>query len=430
VYFKQLNNWEVVLLDFQRGNVSLIDCLAMTHRSLILLRLTEGYGVVMYASDNVRFWQLFVCIVAFVEIHFVAAQIDLQDLPADEVQSQVDLSKPLSWQEACKLVGTQDLALAEKIEKTLREALRLPQKSEVMACALILQCVGRGDSEAVKAALAGARSVFPQASVETQSLMARVRLWLWLTANEPKVAAYATGTFRELVTNTYRGELSKPELRAHSQLIGTVCGMLQSERAESPISADNLKIAEQCLSASKISDVKSRFKQSQQIGKRRAEAIEQTIERVNAKSPDDVADEQAARKAKLADLGYEFTNTRDLMIEIVRNSREVSRQNTLDRRKLADYMKRLIREWMIPTAGHPGQPPIEPRMPIESEIKVEEYTYETKYDKDGKKEREEKQDEILQTLNVNAARSMPNKWRLIVLTKQILTDALQSMSPC
>ena len=222
VYFKQLNNWEVVLLDFQRGNVSLIDCLAMTHRSLILLRLTEGYGVVMYASDNVRFWQLFVCIVAFVEIHFVAAQIDLQDLPADEVQSQVDLSKPLSWQEACKLLGTQDLALAEKIEKTLREALRLPQKSEVMACALILQCVGRGDSEAVKAALAGTRSVFPQASVETQSLMARVRLWLWLTANEPKVAAYATGTFRELVTNTYRGELSKPELRAHSQLIGTV----------------------------------------------------------------------------------------------------------------------------------------------------------------------------------------------------------------
>ncbi len=343
----------------------------------------------MISFGNFRFWQLVVVLGALVDIHRVAAQIEWSDTPTEEVQSQVDLSKPLTWQEACKLIGTQDNALAERIEKSLREALRSPERTEVMACALMLSCVERGDTDGVKSALAGTRSVFPTASVETQSFMARVRLWLWLSANTPKEVEYAASTFRDLVTSTHRGELPKVELRAHAQLLGTVCGMLQPESAESPIPADTLKIAEQCLSASNIPDVKSRFKQSQQNAKQRAAALEQTIGNIKSKIPDDVTNEQATRKSRLAELGYEFTNTRDLMIEIVRNSREVSRQNKFDRRKLADYIRRLKREWTTPTAGHPGQPPIEPGVPQKSYIKVVEYTeiddYETRTDVDGNK---------------------------------------------
>ncbi len=100
----------------------------------------------MTPFKNVRLRQLVVCVFVFVDVHFVSAQNESLEAPADEVQSQIDLSQPLSWQEACKLIGTQrESALAEKIEKTLREALRSPERSEVMACALILQCVDQGD---------------------------------------------------------------------------------------------------------------------------------------------------------------------------------------------------------------------------------------------------------------------------------------------
>ncbi len=356
----------------------------------------------MNRDSKIRFCHLAFClgcIAALMDIHFVTAQTDSKETAADGAQSQVDLSKPLSWEEACKWIGTQDPALSEKIGETLRGALRSPQRSEVRACALILHAVHRGDCDAVRAALAGTRSVYPQASTETECFVARVRLWLWLTANDPKGAEYATATFRELVTHTNRGVPPKPELRAHSQLLGTVCGMLHSSLAESPISVDYLKIAEQCLSESKVSEVKSRFKQGQQFASKRAESIEQTIELVGARAPDEVAVEQADRKAKLAEMGYEFTSTRDLMIEVVRNTREASRQNTLDRRKLADYVKKLNREWLIPTAGHPGQPPIEPRKPSKSAIRVDEYEsksdgYETKKDGNGNEYREKKYKEV------------------------------------
>ena len=147
-------------------------------------------------------WLLVVCGVAFTDVHNVIAQVESLDTPAEEIQSQVVLSQPLTWQEACKLIGTQDDALAERIEKSLRAALRSPERTEVMACGLVLFCVAQGDTDAVKSALAGTRSAFPTASVETQSFMARVRLWLWLAANTPKEVEYAASTFRDLVTAT------------------------------------------------------------------------------------------------------------------------------------------------------------------------------------------------------------------------------------
>ena len=344
-------------------------------------------------------WLLVVCGVAFTDVHNVIAQVESLDTPAEEIQSQVVLSQPLTWQEACKLIGTQDDALAERIEKSLRAALRSPERTEVMACGLVLFCVAQGDTDAVKSALAGTRSAFPTASVETQSFMARVRLWLWLAANTPKEVEYAASTFRDLVTATHRGELPKVELRAHAQLLGTVCGMLQPESAESPISVENLRIAEQCLSGSKIPEVKSRFKQSQLTAAGRALALEQTIARVKPVAAHVSADEQATRKAKLADLGFAFNSTRDLMIEIVRNTREVARQNTVDRRKLAAHVSGLARDWLIPTEGHPGQPPIEPRKPQKSTIRVEEYEtvsdgYKTETDAEGNKYKVSKTTEV------------------------------------
>lgn len=352
------------------------------------------FGAMMIRLDEIKFWHIALFLVMSLKAEFVFAQADSTEQAIDS-SAQAEPSKPLTWQEACKHVGTQDRLLGEKVERALREALRTPERTEVMACALVLQCVSRGDCDAVKAALSGMKSVFPQLSLESRCLVGRVRLWLWLTTDEPKGPEYATAAFREIVTSTHSGTLPKPELRADSQIIGTVCGMLGLEDAQSPIAVDNLKIAEQCLTSSKVSDVKSRFKLSQQAARERAESIEKTIASVRSKSIDLVVNEQADRKEKLRELGYEFTSTRELMIEVVRNSREVSRQNTVDRRKLADYVRRLNREWTIPTAGHPGQPPIEPRVPRKSDIQVDEYEkksdgYETKTDANGNTYKKEK----------------------------------------
>ncbi len=308
----------------------------------------------------------------------------------DDDQSQVDTSKPLTWQEACKLIGDSDPNNVARIDQALRLALREPQRSEADACAWLLHAISRGDHDAAKAALAGIRSVFPNPSVETQAFTARARMWLWITSTDPKEQSYSNGTFRELVTTAHRGALPKPELRAHAKLIGTLCGMLQFETAESPILESNLKVAEQCLTDSKSADVKSNFKQQFQASKIRAESLHQTMEKLKAKDPDAIAEEQAVRKQKLAELGYEFTSAKELMIEVVRNARELSRQNTHDRRRLADLIAKINRDWMTPTPGHPGQPPIEPHKPVKSKIKVEEYEtvfdgYETETDSEGNK---------------------------------------------
>ncbi len=346
-------------------------------------------GMLCFARSGC-FGSLLMCAVCMQFVHRTAHS---QSEPPLSAANATLSSKTLSWQDAVGLIDSEDAAEVELAEGILRESLRTSARTEEMACGLILICMKRQDITAAIKAITGIRRVFSNPNAETQSFVTRSQLWVLLAHSDPEMARKSTAPFRELVLKTCRDKtLSPVTLRANAMAIGVTCGMLRSPSSGKWIVEKDLDIAEKCMLESQTIEISSTFKSRLGEAMDRAALVEATIERIRQVDPAVVASEQTVREERLADLRAGFDSVKEGSLAIIRNAREAAKQSTSERRKLADLLRGLEREWKLVTPGHPGSPPRAPKEPQRSDVNVDEYEwrmeYETVRDADGNTSRQ------------------------------------------
>ncbi|MFO1063290.1 MAG: hypothetical protein U0892_05410 [Pirellulales bacterium] len=296
------------------------------------------------------------------------------------------------WPDPLRSILDDDALKATEAEGDLRKLLRSPDRTEEMALALALSGVNRNDPEIVRVAITGLKQVFPDPRPETTQLVNRLRLWYSLSGQNTSDPATA---FMALVKPATDGSLDPKEAKLHIAMLGAVAGMLDPEESGSPIRRETIAQTEQLLAQPQHRSLLNAYKAAQDTTRDRARGLAETIARVQSIGI------EAAEK-ELADLGFKFVEmgiaAKDAAIsarELIRNAREIRNQNIKDSRKLETLVRRIDLDAKIPTPGHPGTPPIEPRLPNKSDIHVDEYKevrdgYVEKTDSQGNKTREPK----------------------------------------
>ncbi len=131
----------------------------------------------------------------------------------------------------------------DKSEAVLKSAMRDPACRDLATCSMALIHLKRGNLEAVANFSRKTHELFPAPSLDQRSLLHRIQLSCDI-ATESEIAAES---FSNLVQSALNDQLSKDSRLACAAMLGSITGMLEIDRAQSPIEREQLSTAKASL---------------------------------------------------------------------------------------------------------------------------------------------------------------------------------------
>lgn len=289
------------------------------------------------------------------------------------------LERADSFFEGLKLLDSASAADVVAAESMLREAIASGDASAETLCTLAMLRLRQGEArDAIELLERRSSSLNQDALAATQGLALRIDLCASLMTDD---GPRAIAAFRNCVRHVVAAQADPVDLRYSAITVGVVVAMLEGHLAESKIPLRDLQIGRDCMLDSRVSGVGTAYASAYAEAHERAEELERQFEEIAARGIDAVAAENQARLAELDRSVDALSAQKELTSEIFRNARELTQQNTRDRRKLESQIAAIDMKLRQATPGHPGpQRPAPPPPPPRVSIQVEEIETRTQWE--------------------------------------------------
>lgn len=290
---------------------------------------------------------------------------------------------PGTWQEAVRLVDSispaDTVAAIDKLQTVVGAEHTAASPPPAALTTLALLQLRQQDYEAVAQTLKRLTTHYSQAQLQPRrGAILRISLIVALMRED---ATAADTAYKDLVRMVASEQGDPNDLKLNAMSIGTVFGMLNVQRAQSPIGTRVLQIGNEQMQVSKLRGIGSNYQAAFEASNERAELLVANLIRIEKEGLEAVTAELERRQEALKQRALELQEQKALTGEVIRNTREQIDQNTQDVRQLARDINAINLKLRQQTPGHPGpkrQPP--PPLPSVFSIPVEEYELQNDYD--------------------------------------------------
>jgi hypothetical protein len=274
-----------------------------------------------------------------------------------------------TWRDSVKLVDSILIDESERAEKLLRLELTENDTPAEAAWALGLFCVKRHDGEAVERVINGVAKKFPTHSDAVSLAMSRLQLWQALNQNNPEAVNERLAKLIDETIQLGSGE----DFSCTAAFLGSVCGMLDNDRSESPLEAKTIHRTKQRFLESSDQNVRSSFIQSYDLALAKAKQFEERVKALEEIRAEELKSNLEKGAAELEQLKLNQVANRESLNQIEKSNERRLKDLAAERKRMETALTKLSKDARTATPGHPGNLNPPPRPPNRSLIFVDPY---------------------------------------------------------
>ncbi|MCC6507981.1 MAG: hypothetical protein IT423_02665 [Pirellulaceae bacterium] len=288
-----------------------------------------------------------------------------------------------TWQDGLRLIDSPspaDVVAAASLLDQALQAKRVPAAFVPTATTALAICqLRQGESAKASQTLKLIHSQYSPAQLEkVRGTLLRAT---FIAALNDGDAATAENAYKDLVRLVVVETSDSLDLRAAAHTIGVAGGMLDNDRAQSPIDARVMAIGREQMQISKLHGVATGYQSAYEQASERAAALLANFQLIEQQGLESFASTHAARTSAMKERLEQLQSQKQLTNEVVRNTREQIDQNTLDVRNLAKDIAAINAKLRQATPGHPGpKRPAPPPPPSRRSLLVDEFETRTEFE--------------------------------------------------
>jgi hypothetical protein len=274
-----------------------------------------------------------------------------------------------TWRDALKLLDSVSIENRKNAESLLRVELRNPATPVQAALGLAWMCALREDPAGVDKVLAGIAQKFPGELALVAPALHRIELWSALAKNDQEAIPRRLEGLAGLITTGLPDE----EGWLTSYFVGAAIGMLDSNRAHSPVTPEAMQSMKQTFANLPNASWKGAFVQAYESARIRSAQFATRLDELEKADLAAVEAEHKERETSFKAM-QDAVAAEQEAAAILSKTNEARRTALIAERKRMDAILETVnRESRIPTPGHPGVERLPPSIPYIGDIYVDEF---------------------------------------------------------